>query len=1243
MMPTLHRLRIAHTAPWSLRTSQVPILVYLIAIAWAYGALRPAFPDLLSTQVAFLGLIAVPVLAVIPPLLSSAHLGRLSPSHGIGSESRRQQGDDVEIFTGPTRKPHHAPVFNPAPDLRGERRRVTVMFADLSDSSSMTQSMDPEDMRDLINRCFDMMIPIVTEHGGTVSTFLGDGILGLFGAPVAHEDDPERCLSAVLRIQEALAELSAQEGKPLKMHFGINTGLVVAGDVGSSSRHDYSVTGDAVSLAARLQHAAGVGEIYVGPETHRLSSHRFHFQRVGPLRVKGWAEPVPAFKLLGVSAPRLTRRPVTWDATSSLVGRSLELALAMRCIERLKAGQGGVLAIVGEAGLGKSRFTAELRRLTDGDGLRWLEGGGDCAGQHVSYCPFVEIVRSCCGIASSDGETERWRKLRDRVDAFFPEEAEDLLPFLGALASIDIPAGMSDRLKFLDREAIGNQVFRAARKFFSALAETAPLVLAFEDVHSLDESAILLLEHLLPLSCETPLLVVVTGRPRHRGLMERIRQSAIENCERLYEEIRLSPLSPPDTTQLVRNLIHADDVPFWLRDTVVRKAEGNPLFVEEMVRALVDFGVLARDQSTGRWKTAERAEQITVPDTLMGVISARIDLLSAGAKDVLRLAAVIGRSFQYALLEGLAGPEQNLAEGLWELHSLGLISSEPEAPGGEFKFKHALVQEAAYESILLRQRQELHHRIAQHVETTCTDRLHDFYGMLAYHYTRAEAWTKAQEYLLKAGDQASKIAGDSEALAHYQHALAAYGRALGAGWDPMERAVLESKMGEALYRRGDHGHGRKHLERALKVLGKPYPTSRWGIRIATLREIGRQCLHRALPALSAGPGLAAVDPVSAQLSHQYGSLKWMDFFLDCERYLLSTLLLLNHAERSGHVAGIVRASAGLGIGLDALGLKKPGEFYCRRAATLAHKAGEPRAIGDAFMLLGIHEEYSMGRADVAPRHLRRGAAGYWEAGSIKGWAAATTLGGRSMARKGDFQGAQAVFRHVSEVAEDAAERQALGWGLSFEGEMLDLTGAFEEASSRLLHAIELFGEVPDHMSAALAQGLLGRCYMRWGKLSEAQRWLEEGRRAMVKLGLRGFMCSPLWLSLAEVDLAVAERADGNSRKAALARARASAERALTQGRIDALAVAPGLRIRGSVEYLRGKQASALGWWHRSLEDAETRGMRYELGLTHLEIGRRTGDRTHLRLAESLFSEMGAHFDLATTGEYLAMVSPGLVA
>ena len=567
------------------------------------------------------------------------------------------------------------------PDRDAERKLVTVLFADVVGFTTLAETLDPEPLRDLVNACFDRLVPCIERYGGTVDKFIGDEIMALFGAPVAHDNDPERAVRAALDMRAALAAFNGEQGTDLQAHFGINTGLVLAGAVGSSGHTGYSVMGDAVNVASRLAETSAPSEILVGPDTYRLAGHLFTCEETGSVPVRGRAERVRAYRVLGQAgaAGAAPTRAGRWVG-SPLVGRDREKEAFVAALDRTLQGEGGILTIVADAGLGKSRLTAEVRRLAGPD-LTWLEGRTLSFGRAISYWPFLELLQAAAGIDSDDEEAERSEKLERLAARLFVEETANTLPYLATFLSLPVPEELQEKVRYLDGEAMGRQVFRTMRLFVSRLAKERPLVLVFEDVHWLDGSSVDLLEHLLPLSREAAVLFCLVGRPEvDSPTLRPARPSPARPTPTATRRSPSSPLSAQETRTLVGNLVGLRDLPLSLREAIDHKAEGNPFFVEEVVRALIDLGGLVPDEH-GRWQVTKKAQEIRIPDTLQGVIMARIDRLDEELKATLRLAAVIGRSFFYRVLRSLSEAEAPAGRRHRHLAVAGARPGEGPRPG----------------------------------------------------------------------------------------------------------------------------------------------------------------------------------------------------------------------------------------------------------------------------------------------------------------------------------------------------------------------------------------------------------------------------------------------------------------------------------------------------------------------------------------------------------------------------------
>jgi class 3 adenylate cyclase/tetratricopeptide (TPR) repeat protein len=1114
-----------------------------------------------------------------------------------------------------------------AAHIAGERRIVTTLFADVVGSTALAERMDAERWTAVMNHAFERLSPAIARYDGTLARVMGDALLAFFGAPVAHEDDPVRAVRAALDLVEAARAyaLEVRRGEAIEfaIRVGISTGPAVLGDVGSELLHEYTAMGDAVNMAARLQAAAPPMGVLVGEATFHAISSTFDCADRGPMQMKGKSEPQRAYEVRGPrTLPERTRAALAGSRglRSPMVGRDVELTALTTCIDRLMSGQGGVVGIIGEAGLGKSRLLAEVRHRVAERGVMWLEGHTLSFGQTISYWPFLEMLRHYVGIAEDDDAATSWSRLERSMAGLFPTDAAEVLPYLGTLLALEVPSALADRVRYLDGEAMRRQVFRTARLLLERLARQRPVVLVLEDLHWIDQSSAELLEHLLPLVTEVPLLVCGISRPEQYSPTLRLREVAGGQYADRYTEIVLSPLSAADSDTLVAHLLVIGDRFERVHELILQKAEGNPFFLEEVLRSLVEQRAVTWDEGAARWRPTAFLGEITIPDTVQGVIAARLDRLADEAKEALKLASVVGRSFLYRVLRAISDAADKLDRGLTELRTLELIHERAPAAELEYIFKHALIQETTYASILVARRKDLHERVGACIENLFPERLEEFYGLLAYHFARAENWEKAQEYLFRAGDQAGRLAADAEALAHYQQALAAYERAFGDRWDPLQRAIFERKMGEALFRHGDHDEARDYLLRALSRLGSPFPASRWAIRGTIARQLLVQLGHRLRPGRPVPRPASQPDPSSEERWRIYEELGWIDYQADRERLILDVLLGLNSAEQAGAPVTIAVASAGTGLACDLAHRGGLAEFYHRRALALAEATQHPMALGLAHHCSGFHD-YFRNEWTAALAHFEQAASTYWAAGELRKWGASTAMATWVLRASGQLEGSMRRGRELIRIGRDGADHQVWGWGLALVGSQLRMAGSVEEATAHLEQAAELLEAVPDYLRLGFARAELGLCYLRDGKMRQAVALLEATNRQLAEHGVSGHFCSAARNGLAEAYLLSAEQALGSEKSALLKKARGACEVARGEAQRDREGLPGAYRAQGTYEWLTQQPKAAADWWRRSQESGDELGAHYELGLTHLEIGRRESDRDHLEQAEVIFNEM----------------------
>jgi len=1114
-----------------------------------------------------------------------------------------------------------------------ERKVVTTLFCDLVAFTAMSEAADPEDIDALLGEYFARATKVIESHGGTVEKFIGDAVVGVFGVPAVHEDDPERAVRAGLRLIEALEGMTRPDGTPLQARCGVNTGeALVRLDVDPASGRGF-LTGDAVNVAARLEAAASPMGVVVGPLTHALTDRSFAFEALPPLALKGKTDRVAAWLTVEALGGAVSRGAGL--TSTSMVGRDAELASCEAAIARLGEGEGGLLLVTGEAGIGKTRLIEEVRANAEQRGMAWLQGHTLSFGRSISYWPFLEILQQDAGIESDDGEQARSTKLAARISALLEDQAPEVLPYLASMLSLPVPDELAERVSYLDSEAMGRQLYRASRLYLARLAEERPLVVVFEDVHWLDDSSAALLEHLLPLTAEVPLLICCVARPEVDSALTRLQELARgEHAER-SSELRLEPLSSAESVTLASRLINSPDLPATLRKAILDKAEGNPFFVEEIVRSLIDLGGIVRDEATGGYRVTDQAGRIAIPDTLLGVITARVDRLDDDLKQVLRLAAVIGRSFFYRLLAAIAEADRALDESLAGLQDRDLVLEKAREPELEFIFKHALVQEATYESIVKRRRRELHREVAASMESLFADRLDDFFGLLAYHYTKAEDWEKAQEYLFKAGDQAEKLAADGEALLHYEQAMEAYSRAFQDSWSALERATVEHKMGEAFFRRGEHERARNYMHRALATLGAPFPATRGAVRRAIVWQTLRQLGHRLLPWSARRSATGDDRRIAEERYWIYSSLALMDIGEDQVRLLLIVLLALNVTESAGLDGLASTGMSTIGYVCDMIPLPRLARLYHRKALALARKAGDPWSIAKADFLAGAHQYWATGAWDSAFDLISGAREAFWRLGRVRNWGTAVAEAIDLDVDRGDLSQADALAREVVALAQDVGDRVVECWALTRIGWIEALRGDFGPAERDLRTGIHVLLETLQPADAVMAVGWLALCLLGQGRADEARAVLREQDERIRRYGIMGYFLRAFRVAEMLLALTDAEQAQGTRRQKALREARAACRALRRVGRADICGMVAAQRMDGTYAWVCGRRRRAEHCWRSSLVLAAKLGARYEGALTELEVGRRLGDREALERAVSAFEAMGSTPDLLQARELLA--------
>jgi class 3 adenylate cyclase/tetratricopeptide (TPR) repeat protein len=620
--------------------------------------------------------------------------------------------------------------------LEGERKEVTILFCDVVESSLLAERLDPEAMHQLMDRVLRLMAEAVHRYEGTVNQFLGDGLMALFGAPLALEEHALRAVLAALMIQETIraysGELKSRYDVELRVRLGLNSGLVVVGRIGDDLRMDYTAVGDATNVAARLQSLAEPGTILMSRATHRLVEGYIHSEPLGPVPVKGRREPVPLYRVTGRQRRRSRLEVSVERGLTPLVGRERELALLHGRLARAREGRGQVVGIVGEPGVGKSRLLYELRKSLDDDRFVWLEGNCVAYGQNTPYLPILEILRASFQVEGGDSALQIREKLRQGVYALDSTLA-GLVPYLEELLGLPTE---DETLTHLPPYLKQWKTFEALRVVMAAESQRRPQVIVIEDLHWLDKTSEDYLAYFVDSLVGMPVLLLTTHRPGYAGHWA---------AKTYYAQIALDRLTPSEVEGLLGVLLGTDARLEPLKRLLHERTEGNPFFLEESVRMLIESQAVVG--APGAYRPAGPLQTLQVPATVQAVLAARIDRLREAEKQLLYTAAVIGKQVPLALLQAVADqPEEQLQRGLARLQAAEFLYNLGVFPQVHYAFTHALTHEVAYGSLLQERRRSLHARVINAIETVYADRLVEWYDQLAHHVVRGEVWNKAPAY-----------------------------------------------------------------------------------------------------------------------------------------------------------------------------------------------------------------------------------------------------------------------------------------------------------------------------------------------------------------------------------------------------------------------------------------------------------------------------------------------------------------
>ena len=913
--------------------------------------------------------------------------------------------------------------------VEAERRVVTILFSDVKGSTAMAEGLDPEEVLAIMNGAFEVLIEPIARYEGTLARLMGDAIMAFFGAPITHEDDPNRACRAALDIVQgarAYADRLARDRGVIgfNVRVGINTGLVVVAEVGADLRVEYTAMGDAVNLAARMESIAEPGTILITEATQKLIDRTFVTEAIGPHRVKGKSAPVQTYRLLREREAPEDKR-AAYGSQSPLVGRSAELQRVHSALQAVQGGKGGIVAIIGEAGMGKSRLVQEARRAYP-KGITWAEGRTLAYTQGMGYWTSRRVLQGLLGMRGNLEKVSLRSALEDALEPMPEEQLSGVLPCLALILGANEKDEQQQQLQRLDAETLQARILIAFRECVRFKAESGPLVLIWDDLHWIDPSSLSVLERLLPLAEESAVLFLLLYRLAGERASAFHSQSLQRYGDR-YQTITLPPLDATDTTCLLDNLLAKTKIPESLRQEILEKTEGNAFFLEEVVRQLMESGTSLEEERIrdSFWTD----DGISLPDTLRGVIMARIDGLPPTDRRILQTASVLGRSFQKGILEqtlGTSMKSSELSSSLRELERRGFIqapsaeASNSGQPGGteDYTFTHSMTHQVAHDSLLLTQRRILHKRAAEAMEALLPGELDDAAGILAIHFEIADVKDRALFFLSKAAERARRVFANRESIHYYLRALRL---AKGTKLKPSFRRALHEGLADVYSLSARYSSALEHYEVAGKHTRNPL------LRATLLRKQGNVneksglydaavfCFEQALKELKHGMDSAEAARVFTGLGRIYYRRGEFDAAIELSNLALELM------EEQKDDWGVAQACNNLGVVHCKAGNAVRGLEFHQRSLAIWEARGETHGLAATHNNLGW-AYYQQGELQRAIDHYRQSIALCEKGGNLHGLASACDNLSQVFARQGNHAEATTYLRRaVSILTEIGAE------------------------------------------------------------------------------------------------------------------------------------------------------------------------------------------------------------------------------
>ncbi len=701
-----------------------------------------------------------------------------------------------------------------------EQKQATIVYMKIQNYGDLMEEVGQENIVEILEHYYGIINMTVPKYGGTVNkTETSEAVL-YFGLPETIENASHKAMNSVIEITEKFRFLCKDYKIPenFTLNISVSSGTVIAGSISSGKKLEYTVIGDAPETALKLLEAASGGQILVESITYKSLKNLFSFKQIKSVALRGKRDPVKVYEFeFGKKYSKNDLLSSKRIIESEMVGRSGELDKLEYLLLKTINGEGSIVNIIADAGIGKSRLIDEFKKKEIFQRVILLEGKAEYTDKNVSFHPIILIIKQWANINEKDNEGQAFTKLENAISNLFGPESGEIIPFIATLMGFKLSGEYATRVNEVSPDSLNKLIQKSMRLIIMKGSELKPVVILIEDLHWADLSSIELLQSLLRLADNNRLLFINTFRPNYAETGDKIISAIKGKYNEFYTEIRLSPLSMSDRQILIQNLLRMQHLPVQIEKTITKNTEGNPFFIEEVIRSLIDDNVI--EVKNDQFIISQSIENIVIPTSVKDLLLARIDKLDETAKYILKVASVIGRYFLYDILKKVTEEIDNLDIRIDTLIRLELIKINTDVIKREYLFQHALAHEAVYETLLVKNRQELHFKVAAAIENLYPEKIGDFYELLAHHYSLANDKEKAEEYLIKAGERTLRNAASSEALKYFEEALKLYLQKYGNDVDKNKIYMLEKNIGTAFYNKGYFIDSVEHFRNALNAAG----------------------------------------------------------------------------------------------------------------------------------------------------------------------------------------------------------------------------------------------------------------------------------------------------------------------------------------------------------------------------------------------------------------------------------------